>query len=49
MIFQHMSLKEAKEFYGKLQQEAQSAIVKITMDDIYFFTDGLKRDYGGRK
>ena len=47
MIFKHMSLEEAKEFYKKLKKEAPSALVKIAMDDIWFFTDGLKRDYGG--
>ena len=47
MIFKHMSLEEAKEFYEKLKEEAPSALVKIAMDDICFFTDGLKRNYGG--
>lgn len=47
-IFKSMSLKEAKELYEKLKKEAPSAIVKIAMDDIWFFTDGLKRDYGGK-
>ena len=47
MIFKHMSLAEAKEFYEKLKKEAPSAIVGIAMDDIWFFTDGLTRDYGG--
>lgn len=47
MIFKHMSLEEAKEFYGKLKEEAPSAIVKTAMEDIWFFTDGLKRNYGG--
>lgn len=47
MIFKHMSLKEAKEFYEKLKAEAPNALVKIAMDDIWFFTDGLKRNYGG--
>lgn len=49
MIFKHMSLEEAKEFYEKLKAEskkASSAILKIAMDDIWFFTDGLKRNYG---
>ena len=49
MIFKHMRLKEATELYVKLKQEAPSAIVKIAMDDIWFFTNGLKKDYGGRK
>ena len=49
MIFKHMSLKEAKEFYNKLKEESKnnpSTILKISMDDIWSFTDGLKRDYG---
>ena len=46
MIFKPMTLTEAKEFYEKLKTEAPSAIVKIAMDDIWFFTDGLKKDYG---
>ena len=49
MIFNHMSLEEAKEFYGKLKEEAPSAIVKTAMEDIWFFTNGLQKDYGGRK
>ena len=47
MIFKHMSLKEAKEIYKKLKQEEPSAIVKNAMEDIWFFTDGLQKDYGG--
>ena len=49
MIFAHMSLKEAKEFYQKLKEESKrnpNTILKISMDDIWFFTDGLKKDYG---
>ena len=49
MIFQHMSLKEAKELYEKLKEESNDnpiSILKISMDDIWFFTDGLKSDYG---
>lgn len=45
MIFKHMSLEEAKELYEKLKEEAPSTLVKIAMEDIWFFTDGLKRDY----
>lgn len=48
MIFKHMPLKEAKEFYEKLKEENKrnpSTILKISMDDIWFFTDGLTRDY----
>lgn len=50
MIFKHMSLEEAKELYEKLREESKntsSTILKIAMDDIWFFTDGLKRNYGG--
>ena len=50
MIFKHMSLEEVKEFYEKLKEEnkrAPSAILKISMDDIWFFTDGLTKSYGG--
>lgn len=47
MIFKHMSLEEAKEFYEKLKEEAPSALIKIAMEDIWFFTDGLKKNYGG--
>ena len=36
-----------KEFYEKLKVEAPNTLVKIAMEDIWFFTDGLKRDYGG--
>ena len=48
-IFKSMPLEEAKEFYEKLKEESKknpSTILKISMDDIWFFTDGLKRDYG---
>ena len=48
MIFAHMSLKEAKEFYERLKAESNedpSTILKIAMDDIWFFTDGLQKDY----
>ena len=50
MIFKHMSLKEAKEFYEKLKEESKrvsSTLLKIAMEDIWFFTDGLTMDYGG--
>jgi hypothetical protein len=48
MIFAHMSLKEAKEFYEELKEESKenpSTILKIAMEDIWFFTDGLQKDY----
>ena len=47
-IFNHMSLKETKEFYNQLKEaskEAPCAILVIAMNDIWFFTDGLQRDY----
>jgi len=47
-LFNHMSLKEAKELYNKLKKESKKApctILKIAMDDIWFFTDGLQKDY----
>ncbi len=47
MVFKHMSLEEAKSFYEKLKEEAPSALVKIALEDIWFFTNGLTRDYGG--
>lgn len=55
-IFKPMSLEEAKEFYEKLKEESNRlkeegkqprdyTILKIAMDDIWFFTDGLQKDY----
>ena len=47
-IFKPMSLEESKEFYEKLKLESKksnSSILKIAMDDIWFFTDGFKKDY----
>lgn len=46
MIFKPMPLAEAKEFYEKLRAEVPSTIVQIAMEDIWFFTDGLQKDYG---
>lgn len=51
MLFKPMSLEEAKEFYNKLKEESKrigksEPILKIAMEDIWFFTDGLKIDYG---
>ncbi len=40
--------RKTKEFYNKLKEEskkAPSTILKIAMNDIWFFTDGLQRDY----
>lgn len=47
MIFKPMPLTEAKEFYARLKTENPNSLVKIAMDDIWFFTDGLTKDYGG--
>jgi hypothetical protein len=47
-IFKSMSLEEAKEFYEKLKEESKkmpNTILKIAMEDIWFFTDGLQKDY----
>lgn len=47
-IFKPMSLEEAKEFYEKLKTESKNApnsLLKIAMDDIWFFTDGLTKNY----
>ena len=49
MIFKPMTLAEAKEMYEKLKTEPSNTLVRDTMDDIWFFTDGLQRDYGARK
>ena len=50
MIFKHMSLEEAKEFYQRLKEQGEatgpSPVLKIAMDDIWFFTDGLTKPYG---
>ena len=55
-IFKPMSLKEAKEFYERLNEECNRlkaegeppctyTILRIAIDDIWFFTDGLQKDY----
>ena len=46
MIFKPMTLAEAKEFYEKLKTEPSNTLISIAMNDILFFTDGLKKDYG---
>lgn len=46
MIFKPMTLTEAKEMYEKLKAESPSTLVKIAMEEIWFFTDGLKKNYG---
>lgn len=45
MIFKPMTLEEAKEMYEKLKAEPPSTLVKIAMEEIWFFTDGLKKNY----
>ena len=53
MIFKPMPLEEAKELYEKTKAEPPSALASIALDDIWFFTEGLTKDYGrkgyGRK
>lgn len=52
-IFKDMPLNEAKDFYGKLEAEKIRLIsenkdfsfIKIALENIYFFTDGLRQDY----
>ena len=44
-LFKTMPLEEAKKFYEELKQVKQSRIIAIAMSDIYFFTNGLTRDY----
>lgn len=49
MIFKPMTLAEAKEFYEHLKVESKSnPVLAIAMDDIWFFTDGLTKDYGSK-
>lgn len=48
MIFKRMSLEQAKEFYRELKEvckSSENSLMKIAMDDIWFFTDGLTKDY----
>ena len=44
-LFKPMPLEEAKKFYEELKQVKNSHLVVIAMDDIYFFTNGLTKDY----
>lgn len=46
MIFKPMTLTEAQELYNKLKATPTNTLVSILTDDIWFFTDGLTRDYG---
>ena len=47
-IFQPMSLEEAKEFYEILKAENKArpnTLLRIAMNDIWFFTDELTKEY----
>lgn len=50
MIFKRMSLERAKEFYKELKEASANAgsvpLLKIAMDDLWFFTEGLTKNYG---
>lgn len=51
MLLKPMPLEEAKEFYERLKEESKrskDSILGILMDDIWFFTEGLQKDYGGK-
>lgn len=49
MIFKPMPLAEAKEMYEKLKMEPSNTLVKVAMEEILFFTDGLTKNYGNYK
>lgn len=52
MIFKPMLLEQAAEFYKELKEvckNTKNSLLKIAMDDIWFFTDGLTKDYGRLK
>lgn len=52
-IFKNMPLNEAKDFYNKLKAEKDRLVIehkdisflKIALENIDFFTDGLRKDY----
>ena len=47
-IFKPMPLEEAKKFYEMLKAENKakpSTLLRIAMNDIWFFTDELTKDY----
>ena len=45
-IFKPMSLEEAKKLYEELKQvEVRTRFITVAMDDIYFFTNSLTKDY----
>ena len=56
MLFKSMPVDEAKELYKKFNEECDRLkkegkqprdymLLKIAIDDIYFFTNGLQKDY----
>ena len=45
MIFKPMTLTEAKQMYEKLKAEPPNTLVKIAMEEIWFFTNGLTKNY----
>lgn len=46
MIFKPMTLEEATAFYEQLTASPINTLVGIAMEDIWYFTNGLTRDYG---
>ena len=47
MIFKAMTLKEAEQLYDEISKScAQSKIKLMLQEDIIFFTDNFKQDYG---
>ena len=44
-LFKPMPLEEAKKFYEEPRQIKNNHLVAIAMDNIYFFTNGLTKDY----
>ena len=52
-MFQNMTLSQAKTFYAKILAEKQkldlvkqdSTILKMALDDIYKYTNGLTKNY----
>lgn len=45
-LFKPMTLEEAKEFYEKLKEVKEpNTLIKNAMEEIWFFTNGLTKDY----
>ena len=45
-IFQNMNLFEAIQFYNKIKQSTlETGFKNMLLNDIYFFTDGLSKNY----